>query len=160
MPRIAIAHQLRARTSTMCLIIALAAAPANVPIAHWQFTYAYSGNLEDDRVYTQGADLYYARTAIDRQTGELTGITLRARMRIDNIRDVTIHRSTNEIHVQIWGILNTSVLVLHFTKAQEQLAQDVAREVERFEYSRPYLPMQNRAKMPVSSSSLAASPVS
>lgn len=111
-------------------------------------------------MYTQGADLYYARTAIDRQTGELTGITLRARMRIDNIRDVTIHRSTNEIHVQIWGILNTSVLVLHFTKAQEQLAQDVAREVERFEYSRPYLPMQNRAKMPVSSSSLAASPVS
>ena len=160
MPRIAIAHQLRASTSTMCLIIALAmGSTSETAFAHWQFTYPYSGNLEDDRVYTQGETLYYARTAIDGSTGALTGPTLTNRMRVDNIRDVTINQTTTEIHVQVWGILNTSVLVLHFTKQQRALAERVARDLERLEFS-GYLPMQNRAKMPLSNSSVTASPVS
>lgn len=127
--------------------------------AHWQFTYPYSGNPEDDRVYTQDQTLYYARTAVDRATDALTGPTLTDRMRTDNIRDVTINETTTELHVQIWGILNTSVLVLHFTKEQHALAQRVARDLERLEFG-GYFPMQNRAKIPPSSSSVTASPVS
>lgn len=133
--------------------------PGETAIAHWHFTYPYSGNLEDDRVYTRGERLYYTRTAIDRSTGALTGPSLSNWMRIDNVRDVTINETTTEIHVQVWGILNTSVLVLHFTKTQMAPARRVARALERLEYG-VYLPMQNRAKMPVSSSSFAASPVS
>lgn len=151
MPRIAIAHQLRARTSSMIFSIALACAPANTTIAHWQFAYPYSGALEEDRVYTQGEDLFYARTQ--------GGLTLRDRMRCDNVREVTMNETTTEIHVQIWGIRNTSVLVLHFTKVQRELATRIAHDLQRLEYG-VYLPMQNRAKMPVSSSSFAASPVS
>ena len=119
--------------------------------AHWTFTYPYSGSLEDDRVYTSGADLLYTRTQ--------GSLTLTDRMRIDNVRDVTIHETTTEIHVQIWGILNTSVLVLHFTKQQRTLAHDVAQDLGQLRYG-VYLPMQNRAKMPASSSSFATSPVS
>ena len=119
--------------------------------AHWTFTYPYSGTLEEDRVYTQGEELCYARTQ--------GGLTLTDRMRADNVREVTINETTTEIHVQVWGILNTSVLVLHFTKEQRALARGTAHDLEQLRYG-GYLPMQNRAKMPVSSSSFAASPVS
>lgn len=133
--------------------------PGEITFAHWQFTYPYSGNLENDRVYTHGENLYYTRTAIDPATGARSGPSLSNWMRIDNIRDVTINQTTTEIDVQVWGILNTSVLVLHFTKTQMPLARRVARELEKLEYS-VYFPMQKRAKMPLSSSSFAASPVS
>lgn len=119
--------------------------------AHWTFTYPYSGSVEEDRVYAQGEDLFYTRTQ--------GGLMLTDRMRVDNVRDVTINETTTEIHVQVWGILNTSVLVLHFTKEQRTLARSVAHDLERLWYN-VYFPMQNRAKMPVSSSSFAASPVS
>lgn len=159
MPRIAIAHQLRARMSSMIFSIALVCVPANTTIAQWHFTYAYSGALEDDRVVTRGAYVYYERTAIDPKSGGLAGPTLWNRMRIDNVRDVTINETVSEIHVQAWGVLNRSALILHFTKAQRELARDVARRMEALEYC-TYLPMQNRAKIPVISSSVAASPVS
>ncbi|HET9095208.1 MAG TPA: hypothetical protein VFN37_00990 [Candidatus Baltobacteraceae bacterium] len=133
--------------------------PGETAIAHWLFTYPYSGNLEDDRVYTRGEDLYYTRTAVDRSSGALTGPSLSNWMRIDNLREVTINRTTTEIDVQVWGIGNTSVLVLHFTKTQMAIARALAHDLERLPYS-VYLPMQNRAKMLVSSSSFAASPVS
>lgn len=142
----------------MWLILAFALAPANGTIAHWTFTYPYSGNLEGDRVYTQGEVLYYERVALDAHTGA-PGLSLVDRMRIDNVRDVTMNETTTEIDVQVWGILNTSVLVLHFNKSQAQLASRVARELGRLEYG-GYLPIQKRAKMPVSNSSVAASPVS
>lgn len=143
----------------ICLIIALAAAPAAGPIASWQFTYPYSGNLEANRVYTDREMLYYERIAVDAQTRAVVGPSLVDRMRIDNVRDVTTNRTTTEIDVQVWGVLNTSVLVLHFNTSQSELARRVAHELERLEY-RGYLPMQKRAKMPVSSSSFATSPVS
>lgn len=159
MPRIAIAQQLRACTSIMCLIIALAASPEHGAIARWQFTYPYSGNLEANRVYTEGELLHYERIAIDAQTRAAVGPSLVDSMRIDNVRDVTTNRTATEIDVQVWGVLNTSVLVLHFNTSQSELALRVAHELERLEY-RGYLPMQKRAKMPVSSSSFATSPVS
>lgn len=135
----------------MFFSIALACVPANSTLAQWQFTYAASGAIEDDRIVARGAYLVYERTG--------SGISLNARMRIDNIRRVTINETTSEIAVQVWAPFHTSVLVLHFTKAQRELAHDVVQRIERLEFS-AYLPMQKRAKMPVSSSSVAASPVS
>lgn len=135
----------------MFFSIALACIPANSTIAQWQFTYAASGTLEDDRLAASGACLVYRRTG--------SGISVTTRMRIDNIRRVTINETTSEIAVQVWAPFHTSVLVLHFTKAQRELAHDVVQRIERLEFS-AYLPMQKRAKMPVSSSSVAASPVS
>lgn len=108
------------------LSIAVAWVCANGSLAQWTFTYALSGNHEQNRVYVCDPYLYYDRSE--------SGATLSQRMRLDNIRRVTINETTSEIAVQVWGYFHTSVLVLHFTKTQRELAHEVAQRIERLQF--------------------------
>ena len=123
------------------MIIALGCGPATArPIADWQFVYPSSGNRERDCVYTSGERLYYVRTALRRAPGALPALS--TWMRVDNIRRVTANETTAEID----------------GKNQRALAERAARRIEALQYD-DYLPMQNRAKIPLKSSSFASSPV-
>ena len=108
------------------LSIAVAWVCANGSLAQWTFTYTASGNQEFNRVYVCDPYVYYDRTQ--------DGATLSQRMRVDNIRRVTINETTSEIAVQVWGYFHTSVLVLHFTKTQRELAHEVAQRIERLQF--------------------------
>lgn len=113
----------------MALALALAqgSAAAQTPtIAQWTYTYAHSGNTEDDIVYRDGDVLHYV------QSGQ--GLRFERTMPIDNIRDASIWEANEEIDVQLWAPFNTSVLVLHFTPEQRELAQQVAGRIERLRY--------------------------
>jgi hypothetical protein len=142
----------------MFLSVALTCLPANGTIAHWTYTYAYSGNTEDAQLYVRdrphfGSTLYYVRRG--------NGLQATYWIPVDQIRDVDVNETTTELQVQVWGIFNTSVVVLHFDKSQRDYAQHVIDEINCLPFAADrYLPMQNRAKMPPINSSVASSPVS
>lgn len=145
---------------TIAWLLALLYVPASAQtagIADWTYTYPYSGNLEADALYRDEHRLYYAQTALDK-AGSPTSIAISSSMPLDNIRDVTLHQTAKEIDVQVWGIRNLSILVLHFDLDQRALAERIVQDVQKLQYG-GYLPMQNRAKIAVNNSSFAASPV-
>jgi hypothetical protein len=143
----------------MFLLLAFACSAPGGTLAHWTYTYAYSHNVEDERLFVRdrphyGLTLYYERTG--------NGLQLHYWLPVDQIREVDTNETTTELQVQVWGILNTSVLVLHFDKSQREYSQQVIDEINclPFAASADYLPMQKRAKIPPISSSVASSPVS
>lgn len=146
---------------TIAWLLALPILPASAQsadLANWTYTYAYSGNLEADALYRDDQRLYYTQIGIDKYSHDATTPPISSSIPLDNIRDVTLHEIEHEIDVQVWGIRNLSVLVLHFNVDQRAMAERIMQTVQNLQYG-GYLPMQNRAKIAVNNSSVAVSPV-